>query len=81
MFFLLIIGLLLALLMILSLVTFLPEINTRFKNFPAQDAISIPEVKINFTVVDSLQTQNLQLFTGLESGVSSVGRKDPFAAY
>lgn len=80
-FFLLIIGLLVVLLAILSLVTFLPEINNAFKNFPVEDTMSIPEVKINFAVMDSEQTRNLQLFETIGPQEAGGGRANPFATY
>lgn len=69
------------LLIILALVTFLPEMNNAFKNFPAEDTMNIPEVKINFAVIDSQQTQNLQLFETIGPQDAGGGRPNPFAAY
>lgn len=74
MFFLLIIGLLIILLIVLALIAFLPEINNKFKNFPVEDTMSIPDVKINFSIIDSQQTQNLQLFKTIESEFTYTAR-------
>ncbi|MSU60542.1 MAG: hypothetical protein EXS52_01340 [Candidatus Staskawiczbacteria bacterium] len=66
MFFLLIIGLLVVLLVVVALITFLPELNNRFKDFSGEDTMSIPEIRINFAVIDSQQTQSLILFKPVE---------------
>ncbi len=78
-FFLLVMGLLVILLVVLALVTFLPELNNRFKDFPLEDTMSIPEIKINFAVMDSQQTQTLQLFGTMRPQEAGGGRPNPFA--
>ena len=66
MFLLLITALLILSLIIMSFVTFFPEIKNKFQNVSTEGISQIPDVKINFSIIDSPAVENLELFQELQ---------------
>jgi hypothetical protein len=71
--------LLLLAVVIISFVIVLPE----FKSAPdivVQEVYSAPDVKVNFTLIDSEQVKSLESFsTSSIEGVATAGRANPFS--
>ncbi len=61
-------------------VTFWPEIKSLFSIEQDQEIAAMPNVKINFSVVDSEKVKNLEAFPNL-SAADVTGRQNPFAIY
>ena len=59
----------------------LPEIKNQLAVVPATDSFTMPDVNINFSLVDSNKVKNLQSFNNAISQEASLGRTDPFTAY
>ncbi len=75
-------GLLAVAFLAIGTLAFLPEIEQalHYAN-TAQVSAPIPDIKINFGVVDSPKVKNLDLFTGIPDQSSAVGRINPFTSY
>jgi len=61
-FFILITGALFLALIAISFYAFFPEIKSKFSALPDQQALEIPEVKVNFSIIDSKRVADLELF-------------------
>ncbi|KKP42231.1 MAG: hypothetical protein UR31_C0017G0010 [Parcubacteria group bacterium GW2011_GWA2_33_14] len=76
MFLLLITALLILSLIIMSFVTFFPEIKNKFQNVSTEGISQIPDVKINFSIIDSPAVENLELFQELQIEFSYIAQDE-----
>lgn len=53
-------------LFILSLITFLPKIESSLKSVPESGQSNVPDIKINFEAADSGKVKNMELIKGVE---------------
>lgn len=76
MFFITIATLFVLILFILSLITFIPKIEDKFKNIPENGDMSISDIKINFGMVDSEKVKKMELISevGKEFNYTAQGR-------
>ncbi len=59
----------------------LPEIKNQLTIIPETEAFKMPDVKINFSIVDSDKVKNLEPFANIDLQDIEVGSTNPFASY
>ncbi len=62
-------------------VALLPELKNQLTLIPNQGIFIMPDLNINFAVVDSDKVKNLETFSIIQLDQSQVGRGDPFGSY
>lgn len=71
---------------LVAAITFLPELREKLAVAEPELVLTIPEVTINFGIMDSDRVKNLDPFLAVVSGLDdpnqpAIGRLDPFASY
>lgn len=74
MFFRGITALLFLLLFIISLIIFPPDSENQSKNNPLKEVFSVPNVKINFDILDSNQVKSLESFRSVQTQFNYIGQ-------
>jgi len=73
--------LLIVVLSIIFLAVFFREIKNRFTVVLPEGVASVPNVKLNFTLVDSDRVAQLRPFTAQVGAEADIGKPDPFVPY
>lgn len=75
-----------AVIVLVASITFLPELKRQFAVIEPEAVLAIPQITVNFGVIDSDRVKNLDPFLAVVSELDdpnqpAAGRPDPFASY